>query len=314
LVVPIKARDRIYGALSFVFTESGRTYSAEDLPLAEGLALRAGVAVDNALLYQAAQQEIAERKRAEEEVQRLNLELEDRVRRRTAALQETNEQLEAFTYTVAHDLRAPLRAMQGFSQALLEDYSAQLGASGQDYASRVIAAAQRMDALIQDLLAYSRLSRSHLTSEAVDLEPIVERVLLNFHTELRAKDAQVDLVRPLPRVRAHPNTLEHIVMNLVSNALKFVANGVQPRLRIWAECQDNAVRVVVEDNGIGIADDHHERIFRVFERLHGTESFSGTGIGLAIVKKGIERMGGVVGVDSQPGRGSVFWFELPKAQ
>lgn len=313
LLVPIRTRNRVLGALTFFYAESGRTYSDLDLPLAEALAVRAGLAVDNALLYQAAQQEIIDRKRAEHEVQRLNHELEDRVARRTAALQEINEQLEAFTYTVAHDLRAPLRAMQGFSQALLEDYAQTLGPTGADYAARVIGAAQRMDALIQDLLAYSRLSRSHLSSEPVELTPLAERVLVSLQSDLRSKQARVELTPPLPVVEGHPSTLELVLLNLVANALKFVAPGVQPHVRIWAKVGGTQAKVCVTDNGIGISADHHERIFRVFERLHGADSFPGTGIGLSIVKKGIERMGGRVGVESDAGQGSTFWFELPLA-
>ena len=311
VIVPIKARGRVFGTFSFAFADSGRTYSVDDLSVAEGLAQRAGLAVDNALLYKAAQQEIAERRRVEEQIHHLNQELEQRVRRRTHDLQETNEQLEAFTYTVAHDLRAPLRAMQGFSQALVEDYARQLDAPGRDYVNRVASAAQRMDSLIQDLLAYSRLSRAQLSLEAVDLEAVVDRTLYTFAQEIRAKQAVIHVERPLPKILAHASTLEHVVGNLVSNALKFVPRGVEPRIRLWAEQRGAFVCFAVSDNGIGIDSEYQERIFRVFERLHGSETFPGTGIGLAIVRKGVERMGGRVGVESRPDQGSKFWIELP---
>lgn len=311
IVVPIKARERVFGALSFVFSQSGRFYTPEDLAVVEDLALRAGLAMDNGLLYREAQVELAERKRAEEEIQRLNQDLEQRVRRRTAALQDTNEQLEAFTYTVAHDLRAPLRAMQGFSQALLEDCATSLDNNGQDYTRRVIAAAQRMDALIQDLLSYSRLSRTPISTEIVALETILERVLSTFAQEIKKREATIEVKSPLPSVLAHATTLEFVLSNLISNALKFTASDVRPHVRIWAEARGVSVRCCVADNGIGIAPEYHDRIFRVFERLHGTESFSGTGIGLAIVKKGIQRMGGRTGLESQLNDGSTFWIELP---
>ncbi|MHC1763521.1 MAG: CHASE domain-containing protein [Verrucomicrobiia bacterium] len=314
VIVPIKARGRVFGAVTFVFGDSKRTYTVEDLSLAKGLGERAGLAVDNALLYRAAQQEIAERRRVEEQIHQLNQELEERVRRRTQALEESNQHLEAFTYTVAHDLRAPLRAMQGFSQALIEDYAGRLDATGRDYVLRITNAAQRMDGLIQDLLAYSRLSRTQLKTEAVDLELVLDRVLMTFASEIRGKHALIEVGRPLPAVWAHPSTLEHVLANLVSNALKFVNPGTAPRVRILAEERGGAVCLSVIDQGIGVDPQYHERIFGVFERLHGPETFPGTGIGLAIVRKGVERMGGRVGVESQPGHGSKFWVKLRAPQ
>lgn len=314
VIVPIKARGRVFGAVTFVFGDSKRTYTVEDLSLAKGLGERAGLAVDNALLYRAAQQEIAERRRVEEQIHQLNQELEERVRRRTQALEESNQQLEAFTYTVAHDLRAPLRAMQGFSQALIEDYAGRLDATGRDYVLRITNAAQRMDGLIQDLLAYSRLSRTQLKTEPVDLESVLDRVLMTFASEIRSKHALIEVGRPLPAVWAHPSTLEHVLANLVSNALKFVNPGTAPRVRILAEERGGTVCLSVIDQGIGVDPQYHERIFGVFERLHGPETFPGTGIGLAIVRKGVERMGGRVGVESQPGQGSKFWVKLRAPQ
>jgi PAS domain S-box-containing protein len=312
IVVPIKARNRVLGALTFVFSESGRKYSDNDLALAESLAVRAGLAVDNALLYRAAQQEITERKQAEKEVQKLNLELEARVQSRTADLQESNEQLQAFTYTVAHDLRAPLRAMQGFSQALLEDYHPLLDSVGQDFLRRVMEASQRMDSLIQDLLSYSRLSQVQLAVEPVRLDTAIELTLLTFAAEIRQSQATVHVEGPLPSVLAHPVTIEQVLANLLSNSLKFVAPDTEPCIRIRAEERPPFVRLCIDDNGIGISPEHQERIFGVFERLHASDTFPGTGIGLAIVRKGVERMGGRAGVFSKPGTGSTFWIDLRK--
>lgn len=248
-----------------------------------------------------------------EKLRVLNQELEGRVRARTAALLESKDQMEAFTYTMAHDLRAPLRAMQGFSQALRDDYQAVLDETARDYLTRVMSSAQKMDSLIQDLLAYSQLSRSDLSFSTVPLQDVVERVLATQDEAVRKTGAEVEKAVPPLAVRAHGATLEHAISNLVGNALKFVRPGDRPRLRIAVAERDQFVRLTVADNGIGVAPEHQDRIFRVFERLHSEREYSGTGIGLAIVKKGIERMGGRVGVESAPGRGSSFWIELPAA-
>ncbi len=226
-------------------------------------------------------------------------------------LADANHELETFSYSVSHDLRAPLRAMQGFAQALLEDYGGRLDSTGQHYAGRIVSAAERMDLLIQDLLAYSRLGRLALDLAPVELDAVVRDALALQDAELKERRARVNVDTPLPRVRAHAATLRQVVANLVSNAAKFVATGTEPRVRVRAEEHDDRVRLWVEDNGIGVAPEHHERVFRVFERLHGIESYPGTGIGLAIVRKGMERMGGRSGVESEPGRGSRFWIEFP---
>jgi signal transduction histidine kinase len=262
-------------------------------------------------------------------------------------LEEANAELEAFAYSVSHDLRAPLRAMQGFSYALLEDYGDSFDAVGKDYAQRIVTASQRMDILIQDLLDYSRLNRAEIRLQPIHLEAVVVEVLAQIESELRQKQAQVLVEQPLPQVIGHRTTLIQVLTNLLNNAIKFVPPGVQPQVRVWAEDRETCVaeeqpivetglsasraeeqesdfqpsaspqfwvRLWIEDNGIGIALEHQQRIFRVFERLHGIESYPGTGIGLAIVRIGLERMGGYAGVESQAGQGSRFWIDLPKVR
>lgn len=227
-----------------------------------------------------------------------------------ADLARSNTDLEAFSFSVSHDLRAPLRSLQGFSKALLEDYSGVLDITGKDYALRIAAAADRMDVMVSDLLDYSRLTRAKLELGTVDLESEVRHVLSQMAEDLRKREATVNVKWPLPEAMGERQALRRILSNLISNASKFVAPGVKPSVLLWVEPRDGWVRVWVEDNGIGIAPDDQERIWRVFERLHGDDTYAGTGIGLSIVRRGAEGMGGRAGVESSPGQGSRFWVEL----
>ena len=234
------------------------------------------------------------------------------INRMAEQLKEHKEAVNSFAYTVSHDLRAPLRAMQGFSQALLEDCGPQLDAQGIDYANRIVAATKRMDELIQDLLAYSRIGRTHLDIHPVPLDAIVENALSSLSAIIGESHAAIKIEKPLPKILGYQPVVQQAVSNLVANAVKFVKPGTIPEIRIYAEPRGEAVRLWVEDNGIGISPEHHQRIFKVFERLHGIESYPGTGIGLAIVRKAVERMGGQTGLESAVGQGSRFWIELPK--
>jgi PAS domain S-box-containing protein len=257
--------------------------------------------------------DVTELKAAREEVQRLARDLERRVEERTRELSVANEELEAFSYTVSHDLRAPLRGMQGFAQAVQEDYAAQLDEDGREYLDRIIRAARRMESLIQDLLDYSRLSRGQVQLRPASLQMAVDEALQQLAEDIARSRAQLHVERPLPAVQAHPTLLVQVVSNLLGNALKFAQPGEPPQVHVRSQQQDGRVRVEVRDEGIGIDPEHQDRIFRVFERLHGQEAYAGTGVGLAIVRRACERMGGRCGVRSQPGAGSTFWFELQAA-
>jgi PAS domain S-box-containing protein len=250
---------------------------------------------------------ITPRKAAEQQISLLNVELHQRVADLTAA----NEELEAFNYSIAHDLRSPLRSMSGFSQALLEDEASNLSQLGLDYARRISRSAKYMDTLLLDLLNYSRLTRTEMPPDLIRLEGPVEEVLAVVEPEIRERNATIKVVSPLGQVYAHQPTLKQILSNLICNSLKFISTDRVPELRIFTEQRQDFVRICVEDNGIGIAPEHHEKIFGLFQRLHDTERYPGTGIGLALVRKGAERMCGRAGVESRLNEGSRFWVDLP---
>lgn len=230
---------------------------------------------------------------------------------RAQQLSTANRELESFCYTIAHDLRAPLRAMEGLTALLLEEYAEKLDPSAQDYGLRIRGAASRMDQMIQELLAYSRLSLMSIEAQPVQLSRAVKDAVAQLTWDLEQRNAQVAIERSSQHVLGNYAILVQVLVNLVSNALKFVEDGKVPEIKIHDELRDGMVRVWVEDNGIGIATEHQDRIFRIFERLHGRENYAGTGVGLAIVQKSIQRMNGRVGVESDAGQGSKFWFELP---
>lgn len=252
--------------------------------------------------------DITDRKKLLDQVSAHAAELELRIAEREA----TNAELEAFSYSVSHDLRAPLRAIEGFANALFEDYGDKLGQEGSDFLTEIQNAAKRMSKLVQDLLNYSRLGRVELAFAPVNVLELVRKTCTELGPDCRYIRCDID---PGLAVIAHAPTLGQALTNLINNALKFRRPDVDPEVRVTARpWHNNTISISVTDNGIGIAPEHIERIFKVFERLHNRDSYPGTGIGLAIVRRAITRMGGTVNVDSQLGEGSTFWIELPAAK
>jgi signal transduction histidine kinase len=257
--------------------------------------------------------EVTELKASQRELVEANVLLERRVHERTEALADVNVELRAFAHTVAHDLRAPLRNVLGYANVLREDEAPGLSEQGRQFVDRIGVVAQRMDQLVTDLLQYSQLSRAEIRLGTVDLDRVIRLALDNLEAQVGASGAQVSVAGPLPPVHGNEAILVQVFDNLLSNAIKFVATGVTPQVRVAAETAGGAVRVRVSDNGIGIPAAKQETVFGAFERLHGEERYPGSGIGLAIVRKGLERIGGQVAVESSPA-GSSFILTLPAAK
>jgi PAS domain S-box-containing protein len=249
--------------------------------------------------------DMTERKRLLDAIQQHAHELELRIQER----EESNAELEAFAYSVSHDLRAPLRAINGFAEAMREDCASSLDERGRDYLNEITTAASRMNTLVQDLLDYGRVSRINMPLGSVGLLEVVHQAVEQLGDQRRGSLA-IDVPANL-YVQGHPQVLAQVVLNLLTNAFKFHAENVIPAVSVFTEQHEGRVRLSVRDNGIGIAPQHQDRIWQVFERLHEREAFPGTGIGLAIVKRAVGRMHGSYGVESDSGKGSTFWIELP---
>jgi len=254
--------------------------------------------------------DISKQKKAEEELRELNAALEDRVKERTIELEKSYKELEAFSYTVSHDLRAPLQAIRGFTQILKEDYSEQLDGAGQELLERIIQADKRMARLIDDILSYSRLGRTAIKLESVPLAPLIRYSKGDFELRLKEIGGQLDVATDLPEVHGDLTLLAQVFSNLFQNSIDYRRKEVPLILKVRSRREGNHVVISVSDNGQGIAPEHHQKAFQAFQRLHSDKQVAGTGLGLATVKKAVEKMGGKIWIESEAGRGSTFFIRL----
>ncbi len=295
LCVPLKAGERVIGVINMESTQAD-AYSESDERVLETVAAQVSVAIQNSQLF--------------EQVQKQTAELERRVLERTAQLQSANKELESFSYSVSHDLRAPLRAISGFAEIIARRHRADLNEEGQHYFDNIIQASERMGHLIEDLLTYSRLGRSGLRLEPVSLSGLLADLAKDLKGQIDELHGTIRIAEDLPDVTGDRTLLIQIFTNLLENAVKYRKVDVPPQIKVACQLEGNHVIFSVKDNGIGIPAEYQDKIFNIFQRLHSEEEYPGTGIGLATTKKSVELLGGEVWVESQVGKGSTFYVRL----
>lgn len=343
IIAPMKIDGKTIGAISFVSTESQLHYTEADVEVAQALANRAALAFYNASLFQDARNEITERKKLQKELERLNAQLESRVAKRTQQLEKTNEglkgeikrrhqveaelqeysknlsrsnqELQDFAYVASHDLQEPLRKIRAFGDILQSEYKSELG-DGARYLERMQNAASRMSTLIEDLLAFSRVSTGKRQPEKIDLTKVVQEVAIDLEWQIERTGGTLE-IEQLPYIEADPTHMRQLFQNLIGNAFKFHRPDVSPMVKV-SVCDKNkdedTYTVCIEDNGIGFDERYLDRIFSVFQRLHGRNEYEGTGIGLAVVRKIAEQYGGTITAKSKKGAGSTFKFTFPRVK
>lgn len=305
VVFPLRKSGQPVGAIS-LYASDARVLSEDVLQLLDGLEYNISYALDS--LAGKRLQALAE-----QQVRTLNADLERRVAERTQQLDQANKELEAFSYSVSHDLRAPLRSIDGFSSALLNTYSGQLDAKGQDYLERVRRASQRMGDLIDDLLYLSRVTRSEICREPVDLSQMALQIVNELKESAPERVVKFIIAEDV-RVNVDAKLMRIVLENLLGNAWKFTARRPQARIELGQVEQSGIAVIFVRDNGAGFNMDYAHKLFNPFQRLHGMHDFEGTGIGLATVHRIIERFGGRVWAEAKEGEGAAFYFTVQKSQ
>jgi PAS domain S-box-containing protein len=303
MAVPMVAHGRTIGVMAYALAETDRSFGAEDLHLALELGRRAGLALDHARLHQQLQgsHDTLER-RVETRTQELEL--------RTQELERSNAELEQFAYIASHDLQAPIRAVTSFAGIIAHRYSGQLDDRGQLYLQQIVSSGEHMKRLVDDLLTFSRIHTHQHEQVLVDSQAVFDEVARRLESE--DGEGTFDLsAEGLPGVKVNPQQLDQLLQNLISNGLKYRREGVRSRVQVSAVRSGDFWRFAVSDNGIGIEPQYFGRIFEIFQRLHGRDTFEGTGIGLAVCKKIVERHGGQLWLESVVGEGSTFFFTLP---
>ena len=297
LAEPLVSRGKLVGVLT-VNKEAGGRFCEDDRRILSLFASQAAVAIENAQLYEGSRRDAAT--------------LEQRVAERTAELAAVNKELETFTYSVSHDLKAPLRGIDGYSRLLLHEHAERLNDEGRSFLHTIRKAVAQMSRLIDDLLAYSRLERRALHVGQVNARALIDKLLAERSDELRARTVTTRVELPFETVTAEAEGLAQAIRNLLDNALKFTQGVAAPAIDIGGRETERTRILWVRDNGIGFDMRYHERLYGIFQRLHRAEDYPGTGVGLAIVKKAVERMGGQVWAESVPGQGATFYVEVPR--
>jgi len=300
-VVPLSSKGRVVGAMC-VFTHTERAFSSEDVNLLSAIGNQIGVAIENAKLYRELMLQ----------TQKLEHEVEDRTRE----LRRKNEELERFIYTITHDLKTPVVSIQGFASVLAKEAGERLTQDENFYLERILKNAEHLETLIRELLELARIGQTQEVEEEVDIQDMLKDVRAELEYLLSAASIRFVMVDPFPKVLCLPKRIRQVFVNLIDNAIKYMGPVEDPQIRVGCQDAGDRWQFYVQDNGMGIAPEHHEKVFQIFHRLKSSDDDArrGTGVGLAIVKKIVESHGGDVWVESEgEQKGSIFYFTLPKA-